>query len=201
MGRALSPDAAGDAAAGFGALVAGLHEQRDQVGALRPELSFEDVRRRARWPRTPPRWRPPCWMAKGHRQRPAVLLYDPAGQDGWGGPLRIIVYIRADLDPEIAEDPLIGQVGWTWLTEALGQRTGGYAQPSGTVTTVVTEGFGQRNPSPRSPGSSCGRPGRRPAVPRLTPAAPPDRRSWMGTWPRGVTRSARRPACRRWPRA
>ena len=77
-----------------------------------------------------------------------VLLYDPAGQDGWAGPLRIIVYVRADLDPEIAADPLIGQVGWSWLTEALDNRTAGYAEPSGTVTRVVTEGFGAKETEP-----------------------------------------------------
>jgi hypothetical protein len=73
-----------------------------------------------------------------------ILLYDPAGQTGWAGPLRVIAYIHADLDPDIAEDPLIGQVGWTWLTEALGNHTAGYAEPSGTVTTVITEGFGAK---------------------------------------------------------
>ena len=39
-----------------------------------------------------------------------VLLYDPAGQAGWGGPWRVIVFLRAELDPEIAADPLVGQV-------------------------------------------------------------------------------------------
>src|SRR5215471_21477469 len=48
-----------------------------------------------------------------------VLLYDPAGQDAWSGPFRIIAYVRAELDPEIAADPLVGEVGWSWLTEAL----------------------------------------------------------------------------------
>jgi Protein of unknown function (DUF3000) len=74
-----------------------------------------------------------------------VLLYDPAGQDGWAGPFRVVVYLRADLEPEIAADPLIGQVGWSWLTEALEARTSGYLQASGTVTRVVTEGFGVKD--------------------------------------------------------
>jgi hypothetical protein len=77
-----------------------------------------------------------------------VLLYDPAGQPGWAGPLRIIAYIRAELEPEIAADPLIGQVGWSWLTEALEARTDGYRQASGTVTRVVTEGFGVKGDEP-----------------------------------------------------
>ncbi len=77
-----------------------------------------------------------------------VLLFDPAGQAGWGGPWRVIVYLRAELDPEIAADPLVGQVGWTWLTEALEARCAGYRQISGTVTRVVTEGFGAKEDQP-----------------------------------------------------
>ena len=76
----------------------------------------------------------------------------PAGQRGWAGPLRVIVYIRADLEPEIAEDPMVGEVAWSWLTEALDARTAGYAEPSGTVTRVVTEGFGAKRAEPRATG-------------------------------------------------
>ncbi len=81
-----------------------------------------------------------------------VLLYDPAGQRGWAGPLRVIVYIRADLEPEIAADPMLGEVAWSWLTEALDARTSGYAAPSGTVTRVVTEGFGAKRGEPQATG-------------------------------------------------
>ena len=81
-----------------------------------------------------------------------VLLYDPAGQRGWEGPLRVIIYIRADLEPEIAADPMLGEVAWSWLTEALDARTSGYAAPSGTVTRVVTEGFGAKRGEPQATG-------------------------------------------------
>jgi hypothetical protein len=141
---------AGDeAAARFGVIVAVLQAQRDQVGGVRPELVFEDVPA----PRTlapyasaiaATVWVEDDDIASGR----LVLLYDPAGQTGWAGPLRVIAFIRADLDPDIAEDPLIGQVGWTWLTEALDNRTAGYAEPSGTVTTEVTEGFGAKESEP-----------------------------------------------------
>ena len=77
-----------------------------------------------------------------------VLLYDPAGQHGWAGQFRIIAYVRADLDPEIAADPLIGEVGWSWLIEALDAWAAGYRQTSGTVTRVVTEGFGAKQDEP-----------------------------------------------------
>jgi hypothetical protein len=77
-----------------------------------------------------------------------VLLHDSGGQDGWVGPFRVIAYLRAELEPEIAADPLIGQVGWSWLTEALDTGSAGYAAPSGTVTRVVTEGFGTKADEP-----------------------------------------------------
>src|SRR5271170_7428076 len=73
-----------------------------------------------------------------------VLLYDPDGQEGWDGVFRLVAYIRADVEPEIAADPLLGEVGWSWLSEALDSHVPGYAVPSGTVTRVITEGFGAK---------------------------------------------------------
>jgi hypothetical protein len=73
-----------------------------------------------------------------------VLLYDPDGQEGWDGVFRLVAYIRADVEPEIAADPLLGEVGWSWLSEALDAHVPGYAVPSGTVTRVITEGFGAK---------------------------------------------------------
>src|SRR6516165_10983513 len=73
-----------------------------------------------------------------------VLLYDPDGQEGWDGAFRLVAYIRADVEPEMAADPLLGEVGWSWLSEALDAHVPGYAMPSGTVTRVITEGFGAK---------------------------------------------------------
>jgi Protein of unknown function (DUF3000) len=73
-----------------------------------------------------------------------VLLYDPDGQDSWDGAFRLVAYVRADVEPEIAADPLLGEVGWSWLSEALDAHVPGYAVPSGTVTRVITEGFGAK---------------------------------------------------------
>jgi hypothetical protein len=73
-----------------------------------------------------------------------VLLYDPDGQKGWDGVFRLVAYIRADVEPEMAADPLLGEVGWSWLSEALDAHVPGYAVPSGTVTRVITEGFGAK---------------------------------------------------------
>ena len=141
------------AAAAFTAAVADLRSGQEQVCAVRPELTFEDV--------PAPRTLAPFATAFAATARIGgtevasgrfVLLYDPAGQRGWAGPLRVIVYIRADLEPEIAADPMLGEVAWSWLTEALDARTSGYAAPSGTVTRVVTEGFGAKREEPQATG-------------------------------------------------
>ena len=71
-----------------------------------------------------------------------VLLHDPAGQDAWAGTFRVVTFIRAGLEPEIAADPLLSGVGWTWLLEALEARSARYTEASGTVTRVASESFG-----------------------------------------------------------
>jgi Protein of unknown function (DUF3000) len=115
-----------------------------------------------------------------------VLLYDPAGQAGWAGPFRMIAYVRADLEPEIAADPLIGQVGWSWLTEALDARAAGYRQVSGTVTRVVTEGFGAKQDQPVATGFelraswSPAEPG--PARSAAPHGVPPDLAGHVAAW-------------------
>lgn len=148
-----STGASGDEASGPAAtfrsaisdLEAGLARQR----GLRPELTFEQE--------PAPRKLAPYAASVAVTVQGAdgdvgwgrfVLLYDPAGQRGWGGPFRIIAHIRVDLEPEIAADPMIGEVGWSWLTEALDARAVGYQQTSGTVTRVVTEGFGAKQDEP-----------------------------------------------------
>jgi hypothetical protein len=71
-----------------------------------------------------------------------VLLHDPSGNDAWSGTFRCVAYARAEIDPEMANDPLLGEVGWSWLTEALDAHGAGYSAPSGTVTKVSSESFG-----------------------------------------------------------
>jgi hypothetical protein len=71
-----------------------------------------------------------------------VLLHDPAGNDAWEGTFRCVAYARADIDPELVTDPLLAEVGWSWLTEALEAHGAEYGAPSGTVTSVASESFG-----------------------------------------------------------
>jgi len=71
-----------------------------------------------------------------------VLLHDPAGNDAWDGAFRCVAYARAEIDPEIANDPLLSEVGWSWLSDALSAHGACYVAPSGTVTKVSSESFG-----------------------------------------------------------
>src|SRR3954467_10206926 len=71
-----------------------------------------------------------------------VLLHDPAGNDAWEGTFRCVAYARAEIDPEMANDPMLAEVGWSWLVEALAAHEATYLAPSGTVTKVSSESFG-----------------------------------------------------------
>ena len=51
-----------------------------------------------------------------------VLLYDPSGPEPWDGVWRAVTFARAVFDPELASDPMLGAVGWSWLKEALEHR-------------------------------------------------------------------------------
>ena len=71
-----------------------------------------------------------------------VLLHDPAGHEAWAGTFRLVTYVRAELDQEMAADPLLPGVGWAWLTEALDGHGAAFTAASGTVTRVASESFG-----------------------------------------------------------
>ncbi len=71
-----------------------------------------------------------------------ILLHDPAGNDAWDGTYRCVAYARAEIELEMASDPMLAAVGWSWLTEALDAHGAAYAAASGTVTRVATESFG-----------------------------------------------------------
>ena len=71
-----------------------------------------------------------------------VVLHDPAGNDAWDGTFRCVAYCRAEIDSDLATDPLLTDVGWTWLTDALDGHGAEHVAESGTVTRVATESYG-----------------------------------------------------------
>ncbi|MDX2375350.1 DUF3000 domain-containing protein [Microbacterium sp. LRZ72] len=71
-----------------------------------------------------------------------ILLHDPAEPEEWGGPWRLVCFAQAPLETEIGRDPLLLEVAWSWLVDALDQRGAGYHSPSGTATKTLSTGFG-----------------------------------------------------------
>ncbi|MGO2747944.1 DUF3000 domain-containing protein [Microbacterium sp.] len=71
-----------------------------------------------------------------------VLLHDPDEPAAWGGPWRIVAFAQAPLEPEIGTDPLLADVTWSWLVDALDSRDAGYHSASGTSTKTLSTGFG-----------------------------------------------------------
>jgi hypothetical protein len=79
-----------------------------------------------------------------------VLLFDPAGQESWEGTFRAVTFVRAALESDLGGDPLVGEIGWTWLQESLQQGEVEYRATGCTVTRVVSESYGtlaERPPS------------------------------------------------------
>jgi hypothetical protein len=71
-----------------------------------------------------------------------VLLHDPEGEQAWDGVLRVVAYVRAEVDTELAGDPLLPAVAWSWLTDALAGTGADYRALGGTVTQTSSARFG-----------------------------------------------------------
>lgn len=122
---------------------------REAVAALqavrpRPEVSLESVR-------APQRLAPWAYALGCEATGPAdvlasgrlVLLHDPEGHEGWKGVFRLVVYVRAELDRELASDPFLPAVGWSWLTDALETSGASWTALGGTVTETSSARFGE----------------------------------------------------------
>ena len=77
-----------------------------------------------------------------------VVLHDPMGQDAWEGTFRVVAFVKATLEPEIAADEVLTEVGWSWLEEALEMHGARHRALSGTVTRVTSESFGALSDRP-----------------------------------------------------
>jgi hypothetical protein len=79
-----------------------------------------------------------------------ILLHDPDGSAVWDGEFRIVTYIRAQLEPEMGNDEMLGTVAWTWLVEALENHKAPYRAAGGTAPRVLSESFGTLSGRPGS---------------------------------------------------
>ncbi|MEV4810298.1 DUF3000 domain-containing protein [Micromonospora avicenniae] len=72
-----------------------------------------------------------------------ILLHDPAGHEAWQGTLRLVTYVTAELEVDLAADPLLPGVGWTWLTDALDAQDAAHRAIGGTITQTMSTRFGE----------------------------------------------------------
>ena len=79
-----------------------------------------------------------------------VLLHDPEAPEPWDGTFRAVTFVRAELEPEFGADPMLGEVGWSWLLDALAAHDAPFTQDGGTVTRVVSQSFGALADRPAS---------------------------------------------------
>ncbi|KQB85445.1 DUF3000 domain-containing protein [Corynebacterium oculi] len=140
--------------AAFSAAVESMHAAR-----LRPELSLGTIR--------PPQRLAPYSHAIGleveHGEAEVVprdsegdafgrliVLHDPKAEDAWEGSMRLVAYIQADMDDEVAADPLLPEVAWQWLTEGLGNHDAAHSNLGGTVTSTSSVRYGDIGGPPRA---------------------------------------------------
>jgi len=79
-----------------------------------------------------------------------ILLHDPDGVEAWEGTFRCVAYVRCDIEADWAADPMLAEVGWTWLLDALTAHGAEHVAASGTVTRVTSESFGGMGSEPPS---------------------------------------------------
>ena len=72
-----------------------------------------------------------------------ILLHDPDGHEAWQGNLRLVTLVTAELESDLAGDPLLPAVAWTWLTDALEQHDAAHTAIGGTITQNTSTRFGE----------------------------------------------------------
>lgn len=116
---------------------------RLRAGQHRPEIILEEVP-------APQRLAPFGYAMSGTVLRGGdevatgrlILLHDPAGHEAWEGTMRLVTYVTAELEPELAADPLLPAVGWSWLVDGLEANGAAYTAIGGTVTQTLSTRFG-----------------------------------------------------------
>lgn len=146
-GRTVTSSGAQDEPADFRAAVESLHAAR-----VRREIEVGPIR--------PPQRLAPYSYAVGAEVRPPedlddvpadaqgsafgrlILLYDPAGQDAWNGTIRLVAFLQAEVEAALAMDPLLPEVAWSWLSDALGVPVGAGSTPDDTATRIEVTALG-----------------------------------------------------------
>ncbi|WP_435245990.1 DUF3000 domain-containing protein [Streptomyces sp. NRRL F-5630] len=163
------------APADFGAAVAALRATRP-----RPEIELSPTRAPRRL--APWAYALEAAVADGEDEDLAdgrlVLLHDPAGHEAWKGRFRLVTLVRAELEPELAADPLLPEVCWSWLTGAFTARGLAYGEAGGTVTRASSHYFGGLRERPSASQIEI----RASWTPRESPSGVPDATAHLAAW-------------------
>lgn len=77
-----------------------------------------------------------------------VLLAEPKFQPEWDGQIRLVGFVRADLENEMVTDPLLLEVGWSWVVDSFATRGLSPVALSGTVSRSGNQSFGDISARP-----------------------------------------------------
>ena len=72
-----------------------------------------------------------------------VLLHDESEPEAWGGPFRVVCFAQAPLETDLALDPFVADVAWSWLVDSLDAGGASRHSASGTATKVLSSGYGE----------------------------------------------------------
>jgi hypothetical protein len=72
-----------------------------------------------------------------------VLLYDESVPEAWGGVFRVVCFAQAPLETDLALDPFVADVAWSWLVDSLDAGGASRHSASGTATKVLSSGYGE----------------------------------------------------------
>lgn len=105
-----------DVPAGFARALAGL-----RALSLRPEVSYTEIPAPARLAPYSVALSGEILDSEGDESGSGrfIVLHDPDGVVEWDGEFRVVSFVRAVVEPELASDPMMTDVGWSWLEEAL----------------------------------------------------------------------------------
>lgn len=71
-----------------------------------------------------------------------VYCHDPEEPDGWQGPLRIIGYAKSPIEIYMAQDEILAELPWQWLTDSLTAAGASFGAQAGTTTSAISTGHG-----------------------------------------------------------
>jgi hypothetical protein len=78
-----------------------------------------------------------------------IILDDPDEPAAWGGRSRAIVFAQSPLEVDLGSDELYSAATWETLLDELKEGGAKFDHPAGTVTRVISTGFGDLAPQGR----------------------------------------------------